>query len=125
MVPGAPDLRPLYRLPEISLASTIVLVEGEGKADALAKVGIEATSAMQGAHAPIEKTDWSPLAGKTVIIWPDNDAAGFDYAKAAAKLAPSAAGSWPSPRPTTRRPNGTPRTAWPKGGRRGADLRRA
>jgi putative DNA primase/helicase len=33
-------------------------------------------------HAPIDKTDWSPLAGKTVIIWPDNDAPGFEYAKA-------------------------------------------
>ena len=82
--PGAPDLRPLYRLPEIALASIVVLVEGEGKADALARVGIEATSAMQGAHAPIEKTDWSPLAGKTVVIWPDNDQPGFDYAKKAA-----------------------------------------
>lgn len=81
---GAPDLRPLYRLPEISLASHVVLVEGEGCADALAKVGIEATSAMQGARAPIDKTDWSPLAGKTVAIWPDNDAPGLEYAKAAA-----------------------------------------
>lgn len=84
---GAPDLRPLYRLPEISLASAVVLVEGEGKADALAKIGIEATSAMQGARAPIEKTDWSPLAGKTVVIWPDNDEPGLEYSKAAsAKL---------------------------------------
>lgn len=80
--PGAPDLRPLYKLPEIALASTVVLVEGEGCADALNNVGITATSAMQGAHAPINKTDWSPLAGKTVIIWPDKDAAGFAYAKA-------------------------------------------
>lgn len=81
---GAPDLRPLYRLPEIALASVIVLCEGEGKADALARMGIEATSAMQGANAPIDKTDWSPLHGKTVIIWPDNDEPGFAYAKAAA-----------------------------------------
>ena len=36
---------------------------------------------MQGARAPIEKTDWSPLAGKTVIIWPDNDEPGLIYAK--------------------------------------------
>jgi AAA domain len=79
---GAPDLRPLYRIPEISLASTVVLVEGEGCADALAHVGIDATTAMQGAHAPIDRTDWSPLAGKTVIIWPDNDAPGMDYARA-------------------------------------------
>lgn len=78
---GAPDLRPLYRLPEISLTSTVVLCEGEGCADALAKMGIEATTAMQGANAPIDKTDWSPLIGKTVIIWPDKDGPGFEYAK--------------------------------------------
>jgi AAA domain len=79
-VPGAPDLRPLYRLPEVSLASAVVLVEGEGKTEALHAVGIVATSAMQGANAPIEKTDWSPLAGKTVTIWPDNDEKGLIYA---------------------------------------------
>lgn len=79
--PGAPDLRPLYRLPDISTNATVVLCEGEGCADALAAVGIPATSAMQGAHAPLDKTDWSPLAGKTVIIWPDKDQAGFAYAK--------------------------------------------
>lgn len=84
-VGGAPDLRPLYRIPEISLASTIVLTEGEGKADALARVGIEATSAMQGANAPIEKTDWSPLYGKTVIVWPDNDEPGKRYGQAVSR----------------------------------------
>ena len=84
-IQGTPDLRPLYRIPEIALASTIVLTEGEGKADALAKIGIEATSAMQGANAPIEKTDWSPLYGKTVIVWPDNDEPGKKYASAVSK----------------------------------------
>ncbi len=78
---GAPDLRPLYRLPEITLASTVILVEGEGTAQALANIGIDATTAMQGANAPIEKTDWSPLVGKTVVIWPDNDEPGVTYAK--------------------------------------------
>jgi hypothetical protein len=82
---GAPDLRPLYRLPEIALTSTVVLVEGEGCAEALAQLGIEATSAMQGANAPIDKTDWSPLAGKKIIIWPDNDAPGIAYARTVAQ----------------------------------------
>jgi hypothetical protein len=87
-MPGAPDLRPLYRLPEWTTSPSVVLVEGEGKADALHSVGVVATSAMQGANAPIEKTDWSPLAGKTVTIWPDNDQPGQDYARAvSAKLA--------------------------------------
>lgn len=78
---GAPVLRPLYRLPEIVHAATVVLVEGEKCAEELAKIGIEATTAMQGAEAPVEKTDWSPLNGKTVVVWPDNDAPGIAYAK--------------------------------------------
>jgi hypothetical protein len=82
-VPGAPDLRPLYHLPSVATSPTVVLVEGEGKADALHSVGVVATSAMQGANAPIEKTDWSPLAGKTVVIWPDNDEPGRTYAQIA------------------------------------------
>jgi hypothetical protein len=87
-LPGAPDLRPLYHLPSVATSPTVVLVEGEGKADALHSVGVVATSAMQGAGAPIEKTDWSPLSGKTVVIWPDNDEPGATYARAAAaKLA--------------------------------------
>jgi 5S rRNA maturation endonuclease (ribonuclease M5) len=79
---GTPEgLRPLYRLPEITAASEVVLVEGEKCAQALADIGIMSTTAMMGAKAPIGKTDWSPLAGKTVIVWPDNDKAGIEYAK--------------------------------------------
>jgi 5S rRNA maturation endonuclease (ribonuclease M5) len=86
-VMGAPELRPLYRLPEIAAAQAVVLVEGEKCAEALAKVGIDATTAMQGAYAPVEKTNWTPLAGKTVVIWPDNDKAGLEYGqKVAAHL---------------------------------------
>ncbi len=40
---------------------------------------------MSGANAPIEKTDWTPLKGKHIIIWPDNDEAGKRYAENAAK----------------------------------------
>jgi len=77
----SPDPRPLYRLPEIRGATTVVLVEGEKCADALAAVGIEATSAMGGAKALLEKIDFTPLAGKRVILWPDNDQAGHDFMK--------------------------------------------
>ena len=31
------------------------------------------------------QTDWSPLAGKAVLIWPDRDKPGWDYAMAAAQ----------------------------------------
>src|SRR4029077_10149694 len=33
------------------------------------------------------KADWAPLAGRAVIIWPDADTAGLDYARAVAKAA--------------------------------------
>ena len=80
----APDPRPLYNRPGIVKADRVVLVEGEKCADALIVKGICATTAMNGANAPIEKTDWSPLAGKHVLIWPDNDEAGKAYALRAA-----------------------------------------
>lgn len=81
----APDPRPLYNLPKVSSARSIVLVEGEKCADALIGIGMVSTTAMNGAKAPIDKTDWSPLKGKDVLIWPDRDAPGWDYAENAAK----------------------------------------
>ena len=77
----APEIRPLYRIPEMLDANTIILVEGEKCADALYKAGLTATTAMNGAKAPLHKTDWSPLEGKSVIVWPDNDDAGREYGK--------------------------------------------
>jgi hypothetical protein len=76
----APDPRPLYNQPGIASASCVVLVEGEKCADALIAQKICATTAMNGANAPVEKTDWSPLQGKQIVIWPDNDAPGAAYA---------------------------------------------
>lgn len=78
--PGFPNPRPLYRIPQIIQATHVVLTEGERKADALASVGIESTSAMGGANTKVEMVDWSVLAGKLVTIWPDNDEAGRSYA---------------------------------------------
>ncbi len=81
----APDPRPLYNQPALLKARQVVLVEGEKCAQALIDSGIVATTAMNGARAPIDKTDWAPLKGKDVLIWPDRDAPGWDYAEAAAK----------------------------------------
>jgi len=81
----APDPRPLYHLPAVVQAREVVLVEGEKCAEGLIAAGITATTAMNGARAPIDKTDWSPLAGKQVLIWPDRDAPGWDYAENAAR----------------------------------------
>ncbi len=81
----APSPRPLYNQPAIKQVPAVVLVEGEKCAQALIESGICATTAMNGAKAPVNKTDWSPLKGKQVVIWPDNDQAGRDYAEAAAQ----------------------------------------
>lgn len=86
----APDPRPLYNQPQIDKAIDVVLVEGEKAADALIQKGVVATTAMNGANAPIDKTDWSPLVGKRVTIWPDNDEAGITYAQRASQAIASA-----------------------------------
>ena len=75
-----PDPRPLYGMPFTD--QPVVLVEGEKCAEAVMACGIQATTWAGGSSA-IHKTDFSPLAGKTVIIWPDNDQPGF---RAAASL---------------------------------------
>ncbi|WP_230598364.1 phage/plasmid primase, P4 family [Xanthomonas albilineans] len=85
-----PDPRPLYNQPGLVTASQVVLVEGEKCAQALIAIGVVATTAMNGANAPINKTDWSPLAGKSVLIWPDRDKPGWDYATQAAQAILSA-----------------------------------
>ncbi|MDI9330154.1 MAG: phage/plasmid primase, P4 family [Alphaproteobacteria bacterium] len=85
-----PDPRPLYNQPGLVGTSQVVLVEGEKCAQALIDAGIVATTAMHGANAPVEKTDWTPLAGKAVLIWPDRDKPGWEYAAQAAQAILSA-----------------------------------
>jgi putative DNA primase/helicase len=77
----APEPRPLYNQPGLKSASHVVLVEGEKAADALIDQGFAATTAMFGSKAPLEKTDWSPLKSKHVLLWPDHDKTGQDYAE--------------------------------------------
>ena len=82
-----PQVRPLYNQDNIDKCdfdTNILLVEGEKCVDSLREVGITATTAMAGSNAPVSKTDWSPLEGRSVIIWPDNDESGLKYGTAAA-----------------------------------------
>ena len=80
-----PDPRPLYNQPGMAGAAQVVLVEGEKCAQALIDANVTATTAMHGANAPVDKTDWSPLSGKAVLIWPDRDKPGWEYAAQAAQ----------------------------------------
>lgn len=76
---GMPPIRPLYNLPGILHAEPIILVEGEKCADTLIKLKYAATTAMGGAHAPEDRTNWDPIKGKRVILWPDNDIPGRQW----------------------------------------------
>ncbi len=80
-----PNPRPLYNQPGLVISDKAVLVEGEKCAQALIDVGVVATTAMHGANAPTDKTDWSPLSGKSVLIWPDKDKPGWEYADRASQ----------------------------------------
>lgn len=91
--PPMPDTgRPLYNLPGVAKATWVVFVEGEKSAQALIDKGICATCAMAGSKAPAEKTDWSPLAKKHVLVWPDADTPGREFA-AAVRVAALEAGA--------------------------------
>lgn len=74
-----PEPRPLYRLRELQRRpDDIVLVcEGEKAADAAQRLMPRhiVVSWAGGADAA-GKADWTPLDGRHVILWPDNDAAG-------------------------------------------------
>jgi hypothetical protein len=77
--------RPLLYLDEIKASSLVLVVEGEKCADALRRVGFDATTSAAGAQAA-DKTDWTPLAGKEVVIVPDNDEAGAEYARRVSEI---------------------------------------
>lgn len=71
---------PLYRLPELEKSDTVVICEGEKCADLASSYGIVATTNAFGA-GKAEHADWVPLAGKNVVLWPDNDIAGRNHMK--------------------------------------------
>jgi hypothetical protein len=83
------DPRPLYGLPELATAQRVIVTEGEKAADAARSIGFTATTSAGGSQAA-SKTDWRPLAGKDIIILPDNDPAGEKYADDVARLAHTA-----------------------------------
>jgi putative DNA primase/helicase len=67
----APDLNPL--------SEPVFVVEGEKCVCELETLGVLVTTSAHGSQAE-HKTDWRPLAGRVVVILPDNDETGQDYA---------------------------------------------
>lgn len=80
-----PGRLPLYGLTSLDSAPQVIVCEGEKCVDAARCMGIAATTSAHGAKSA-RKTDWSPLAGREVIILPDNDRAGREYAKGVADI---------------------------------------
>jgi putative DNA primase/helicase len=76
---GLPDPRPLLRLEELALrdAAPVVLCEGEKAADAAGELMPDyvATCWPNGSNS-WHKADLTPLKGRPVVLWPDNDSIG-------------------------------------------------
>lgn len=70
---------PLFRLDKIKDKETVVIVEGEKCVLALEYVGIDYATTTMGGGKNAKKADLTPLRGKKVIIWPDNDEVGKAY----------------------------------------------
>lgn len=88
--------RPLYGLDLLAASpqAGVLLVEGEKTADAartLSPPGVVVT--WPGGSKAIRYVDWSPLAGRKVLIWPDRDEAGFSAAQSIAKALTGVAAS--------------------------------
>lgn len=76
------EQRPLYALDRLAADANarVFVAEGEKCADQLAALGLLATTSPSGASSAA-KADWSPLAGREVVILPDADDAGCKYAE--------------------------------------------
>ncbi|WP_095185831.1 DUF927 domain-containing protein [Pseudomonas sp. Irchel 3H9] len=85
---GLPDPRPLLRLEELALrdAAPVVLCEGEKAADAAGELMLDyvATCWPNGSNS-WHKTDLTPLKGRSVVLWPDNDSSGKSCMEEVAK----------------------------------------
>ena len=93
---GIPSPRPLYNLQALRERpdAPVLVVEGEKTSDAAGKLfsSYVPTTSMSGAMAA-HQSDWTPLKGREVIVWPDNDPDGRRYAREVAALVLTAGAS--------------------------------
>jgi putative DNA primase/helicase len=96
-----------YASPTARPDTHVLVVEGEKAADAAKAIFPDMVAVTsQGGSKASDKSDWSPMRGRNVIVWPAKDQAGADYAAkvtALAKLAGAASvgvvdvpDDWPS-----------------------------
>jgi putative DNA primase/helicase len=83
-----PSPRPLYGLDKLAEnpSAPVIVTEGEKAADAASRIFRKSVCVTSlGGSQSAGKTDWKPLAGRKVLIWPDADKVGADYANAVAE----------------------------------------
>ena len=110
---GLPKPRPLYGLDRLAArpAAPVIICEGEKAADAAgALLPDHVAMTSPGGSKAAAASDWSPLAGRKVTIWPDADEAGQGYAR-------DVTGCWRNCRRRRRSRSSRRRQAWPGLGR--------
>jgi DNA primase len=75
-----PKPRPLYGLEALGDARQVIIVEGEKCRDALAGASGRVVVSWPGGTQGVKHCDWSPLAGRNVVMWPDADKPGLSTA---------------------------------------------
>ncbi|MCB1784571.1 MAG: hypothetical protein KDI13_11340 [Alphaproteobacteria bacterium] len=86
---GAPQPRPLYGLDRLAARpdAPVIICEGEKATDAATALFLDyVTITSPGGSGSAGCTDWTPLIGRDVTIWPDNDNPGQKYAQSVARL---------------------------------------
>ena len=83
------DVRPLYGSPELAARpdAPVLVVEGEKAADAARQMlpGMVVITWPQGTNGAA-RSDWAPLNGRQVVIWPDADEPGIKAGATVAEL---------------------------------------
>jgi len=83
--PGRGGSKHLYNLPAVLRSQSVIITEGEKKADLLNSWGLCATSMDSGAQSKLSPEMLDQLTGKRVVILPDNDEPGTEFAERTAK----------------------------------------
>ena len=77
---NAIEALPLYGLEILADARQVIVVGTEKCRDALAAATGRTVLSWAGGTPGVKHTDWSPLAGRNVVIWPDADKPGLGTA---------------------------------------------
>jgi len=83
-----PEGKPIYALELLATypVAKVIVCEGENKADVINKLSMQGGTAAEivattsGGASSAAAANWQPLAGREVVLWPDNDDAGLKYA---------------------------------------------